>query len=180
MSFFIQQDEVRLPKAKIHKPTQPKGEFMWNKEKIKKTLNNLAKEIHELKALIRQPNVKITSDQHYSLTRLQSMVTLLCVIRASSRNRVHLAFQNVICENCHPCEASPYSGLPNHTTTVIKCSHQGLVSQLGDAWTCWQCKKCMQYFTTLRPMTLALQNDWLTRNLSESVKATYSKQEVKV
>jgi len=170
--------------AKISKPiNHEKGEFMWNTKKIKTAVNNLSRELHELKKSIRQPNVQITSQQHTALTNLKDLVTLLCVVRASSRGKVHLAQYSVVCEECHHCCCNGVSSTESISSeqgnrhATIKCSHQGPVSEA--AWNDWQCKKCRNWFTILRPMTLEAQDRWLQRNLSASFKAAYGDYVVK-
>jgi len=55
----------------------------WDLAKIRTALKNLAQQIHNL-------NVNISYAQHCALTSLKHNATLLCVVTAQRRHKVHL------------------------------------------------------------------------------------------
>lgn len=87
------QPEIKTQPAVMRKETTMEENMIipnWDITKIRTAIKNLSEQIHNLKKQIRQPNVKISYAQYCALTSLKHNATVLCVVSAQRRHKVHL------------------------------------------------------------------------------------------
>jgi hypothetical protein len=64
---------------------------MLNVKKLASDINEISTQLKNLKVEIRRPNRQIGSSEALAMNALKKDVTLLCMIRAAHRHKVHLS-----------------------------------------------------------------------------------------